>query len=1029
MSLIIEYFNLTKKYIEMYGEKTILLMQVGAFYEVYGKKNYNIENENVYDNEEIYGSDIKNFSNVCDLNIVEKGNCGTSTEKIVMAGFKDIMIDKYIKKLQSVGYTIVVYNQEIQGKTITRNLCGIFSPGTYFQTEKSQLTNNTTCIWIDIIENKLNILKSSNKSIVIGISNIDIYTGKTSIFQFKETWINNPSTYDELERFISIYNPCECIIISNLSENIIEDIISYSKITSKLIHKVDLNLIENTNTLMALKCEKQNYQKELIERFYTEHNYSTFIDNFNDNVIATQSFCYLLDFIYRHNPFLVNKLKEPLFENYSNRLLLANHSLKQLNIIDDNTFSGKYSSILKLLNTCITSMGKRIFEYQLLNPTIDTEYLQKEYDIIEHMINNNDKYKDNIYYNLLNIKDITKWNRQILLKKISPKYFFNLHENLSSLINIYNCIKNDDVIMKYLNYKINDLNNFKSYCVEIQLFITSNLDLIKCKNITETKDFDELFILKNVSSELDNKTEIYMDSYDKLNSINTYFNTLINNTETSKNSKSLKTTKTLKTTEYVKIYETEKNNYSLISTKRRCVILKDALNDENIELSYISTYSNQTKKFILNCNKKNIEIHAQTASNNSISCTDIYELCKNISIKKIEMKELIMSIYHELLEKFQVYEKKINVIVEFITYIDLVYTKVNHAIKYNYCKPEIVNNVNKSFVNIKSLRHCLIEQLHQSELYISNDLCLGDYNSDGILLYGTNAVGKTSFIRAIGISVIMAQAGLYVPAVSFIYKPYKSIFTRIIGNDNIFKGLSTFAVEMSELRTILRLSDENSLILGDELCSGTESISAISIFVAGIETLYEKKCSFIFSTHLHEITKYKEIVDLTSVSLKHMKVIYDKEKDILIYDRKIHDGSGTNTYGLEVCKSLQLPYEFLEKAHNIRMKYNPEMKNVLSLKTSHYNSNKIMSLCEKCKKSIGTEVHHISHQSTANKHGIITRDDNSTFHKNHLANLMTLCEDCHKDTHKREKKDNESVKGIKKVKKVKKVKQNVEIKE
>ena len=105
---------------------------------------------------------------------------------------------------------------------------------------------------------------------------------------------------------------------------------------------------------------------------------------------------------------------------------------------------------------------------------------------------------------------------------------------------------------------------------------------------------------------------------------------------------------------------------------------------------------------------------------------------------------------------------------------------------------------------------------------------------DGILLYGTNAVGKTSFIRALGISVIMAQAGLYVPASSYKYKPYKYIFTRILGNDNLFKGLSTFAVEMSELRTILRLADKNSLVLGDELCSGTESISAVSIFVAGV---------------------------------------------------------------------------------------------------------------------------------------------------------------------------------------------------
>ena len=76
----------------------------------------------------------------------------------------------------------------------------------------------------------------------------------------------------------------------------------------------------------------------------------------------------------------------------------------------------------------------------------------------------------------------------------------------------------------------------------------------------------------------------------------------------------------------------------------------------------------------------------------------------------------------------------------------------------------------------------------------------------------------------------MSQAGFYVPCSKFVLAPYQKIYTRILGNDNLFKGLSTFAVEMSELRTILESADQKSLVIGDELCSGTESNSAISIF-------------------------------------------------------------------------------------------------------------------------------------------------------------------------------------------------------
>jgi DNA mismatch repair protein MutS len=183
------------------------------------------------------------------------------------------------------------------------------------------------------------------------------------------------------------------------------------------------------------------------------------------------------------------------------------------------------------------------------------------------------------------------------------------------------------------------------------------------------------------------------------------------------------------------------------------------------------------------------------------------------------------------------------------TYIKLFINAIEQIRNYNYCKPIIQLNDN-SFVKMKGLRHVLIEHLEKNELYVTNDIELGTDTVQGILLFGTNAVGKTSLIKSIGTCIIMAQSGLYVPCSSMVYYPYEYIFTRIIGNDNIFKGLSTFGVEMSELRVILQKCNKNSLILGDELCSGTEIDSALSIFTAGLETMYERKSSFIFATHL-----------------------------------------------------------------------------------------------------------------------------------------------------------------------------------
>jgi DNA mismatch repair protein MutS len=290
----------------------------------------------------------------------------------------------------------------------------------------------------------------------------------------------------------------------------------------------------------------------------------------------------------------------------------------------------------------------------------------------------------------------------------------------------------------------------------------------------------------------------------------------------------------------------------------------------------------------------------------------------------------------------------------------------------------------------------LIEHIQQNEIYVPNNVDLG-IDVNGFLLYGTNAVGKTSLIRALGVAIIMAQAGLFVPCSSFLFKPYTAIFSRIIGNDNLFKGLSTFAVEMSELRVILKMADDRSLVLGDELCSGTETESALSIFVSGIQHLSTKQSNFIFATHFHEIVGFDEIKDIPTLALKHMSVVYDRELDALIYDRRLLNGPGNRMYGLEVCKSLHLEDAFLENAYAIRSKY--FAKSELDHVASNYNKSKIRGRCEICKCAIGEETHHLSPQGAADKNGFI-----GTFHKNHPANLMSVCSKCHDAEHSKETK-------------------------
>lgn len=986
MSLIKEYFELTKKYQSEYGTNTILLMQVGAFFEVYGYLDSA--------NESFVGSNIQSFSQICELNVVAKNTC-VGENDVYMAGFKDFMIEKYLKKIQDAGFTAVVYVQDENVKGTTRSLGGIFSPGTYFHTETPQLSNSITCIWIHYSENQLFV---KGKFVIVGIANIDIFTGKTSLFQFKEIYMNNPTTYDELERFISIYNPSEVILISNLpSEKETNNVLSFAGINSKLVHKIHLESnassdISDAKMTRIKNCEKQTYQKEILAKFYNFDNYEIFIQNFYENNIAAQSFCYLLDFVYQHNPYLVNKISEPIFENSSKRLVLANHSLKQLHILDDGTVnSSKYSCVSNLLNNCSTPMGRRQFLYNILNPIYDCHLLEQEYSIIEYYLTKLDVFDSLFKRKLQNIKDIAKFERQMHIKKMSPKMFYTLFNNIEIIRDICQNILTDSTLEDYFGRHV-EINQIIPFCDELSEFINNNINLSVAKDIDQLQDFDKNFICPTVDENLDKKNYTLKESQSKLESIREYLSNLIEKGEK----------KSSKTKDYIKIHETG-DGIGLVSTSRRTKLLAEYLPKDLAITNLSCIIDNQVKHFDFVIAKNKFEYSKQSASNNYVEHDDINSLCRCIISTKSSMKELISLVFNKFVENFCKFQSKLDMLIKFITLVDVLHTKADLAKKYNYCRPLIADTCDKSFVEAKGLRHCLTERLQSSELYVTNDIKLGDGCVDGILLFGTNAVGKTTLIRALGVAVIMAQSGMFVPCSNFTFYPYRQIFTRIIGNDNIFKGLSTFEVEMSELRTIFRLMDKNSLILGDELCSGTETVSAISIFVAGIQRMTKANSSFIFATHLHEIVNYDEITSLASVHLKHLEVKYDKEHDMLVYDRKLKDGSGSNIYGLEVCKSLGLPADFLEDAFNIRVKYNPDTGSILSLKTSRYNANKIVNMCEKCGNSIGKEVHHLQHQSDANENGLIVNAD-ASFHKNNLANLMTLCEKCHNEIHKEGKK-------------------------
>jgi len=347
-------------------------------------------------------------------------------------------------------------------------------------------------------------------------------------------------------------------------------------------------------------------------------------------------------------------------------------------------------------------------------------------------------------------------------------------------------------------------------------------------------------------------------------------------------------------------------------------------------------------------------------------------------------------------------------IIKYISEVDWYTSSAKCVDLYRYTRPIIAERAERaerderdelfgaSYIKAEAIRHPIIERILTNTCYIPNDISIGTEETQGILLYGVNSAGKSSLSKAIALCIIMAQAGMYVPCDKFTYWPYKEIFTRIPSGDDMMKGQSSFVVEITELRNILKRASMNSLIVGDEIASSSESISALAIVSAAIIQLYKKNATFMFATHLHDLCNIEAIKKLDRLGIFNLSVKYDNDSKKLIYDRILKSGQGSTLYGLEVCKSLHLGDEFLDIANTIRQEILNIPKSIYSQKTSRYNAQFFIDTCSICKKE-ASEVHHIQQQALADDKGFINH-----IHKNNLANLMAVCDTCHDKIHNNE---------------------------
>lgn len=289
----------------------------------------------------------------------------------------------------------------------------------------------------------------------------------------------------------------------------------------------------------------------------------------------------------------------------------------------------------------------------------------------------------------------------------------------------------------------------------------------------------------------------------------------------------------------------------------------------------------------------------------------------------LNAEERIIDLEYELFtgirEQIKEYIPRLQEVAKVISEIDVLQSFATVTEENNYVRPTITE---ERTLKIIEDRHPVVEKVIQEE-FVPNDIKM-DAGTDILLITGPNMAGKSTYMRQVAITVIMAQMGCFVPAKEAVLPIFDHIFTRIGASDDLVSGESTFMVEMMEANYAISNATDKSLILFDELGRGTATFDGMALAQAIIEYIHHKiKAKTFFSTHYHELTDLEQT--LTGVKNIHVSAL--EENGNIIFLHKIKEGSVDKSYGIHVAKLANMPDALIKRANEILEVYeNKEFK-------------------------------------------------------------------------------------------------------
>ncbi|MED3688771.1 DNA mismatch repair protein MutS [Peribacillus butanolivorans] len=264
-------------------------------------------------------------------------------------------------------------------------------------------------------------------------------------------------------------------------------------------------------------------------------------------------------------------------------------------------------------------------------------------------------------------------------------------------------------------------------------------------------------------------------------------------------------------------------------------------------------------------------------------------------------------LFLNLREEIKSYIPRLQDLAKGVSELDVLQCFATISEERHYVKP--VFSENRRIV-LKEGRHPVVEKVLQSQEYVPND-CFMDSERELLLITGPNMSGKSTYMRQIALTSILAQIGCFVSATTAELPIFDKVFTRIGAADDLISGQSTFMVEMLEARNAITNATENSLILFDEIGRGTSTYDGMALAQAIIEYIHEEiGAKTLFSTHYHELT----VLASELPKLKNIHVSAIEQNGNVVFLHKIKEGPADKSYGIHVAKLADLPKQLIDRA-------------------------------------------------------------------------------------------------------------------